>query len=337
MFLVNIIIYLNGLYLSVVNNISVYECNYLPEFNKFTELHNKKYSSLVEFYDRYHIFEKNYKKTNAIAKFMDLTGAEFKKITDSCCLFLKNQNLNQYQQSDFCTTYESNYNEQNKKINMLPPSLPDSFDWRDYGIVTPVKNQGKCGSCWTFSATGAMEGAWAISTGKLISLSEQQLVDCVKEDQGCNGGEMDNAFIYAIKNGICPEYEEPYTARDEKCEKCETSIVFSGCKNIPANNQLLLKEAVALHGPVSVSIEADQSYFQLYNGDIITDKKCGTNLDHGVLVVGYGEENGQLYWTVKNSWGEDWGDHGYVRIARSESENDPGVCGIGMQASFPVV
>lgn len=218
-----------------------------------------------------------------------------------------------------------------------PINIPESIDWRDYNIVTPVKNQGHCGSCWTFSATGAMEGAWAKNTSTLISISEQQLVDCVKKDNGCNGGMMNDAFEYGIENPLCTESQDPYEAIDDKCIKCDSYIQFSSCKDIPENNQLLLKEAVGIYGPISVAIQADQEVFRDYVNGIISDKECGNNLDHGVLIVGYGTENDTKYWIVKNSWGEDWGENGYVRILRSDSNNDPGICGIAMQASFPIV
>ena len=141
----------------------------------------------------------------------------------------------------------------------------------------------------------------------LGELSEQELVDCVKKDNGCAGGEMDDAFEYAIENFLCTESQDPYKGVDDKCINCDSYIKFSECKDIPVNNQLALKEAVANYGPVSVSIEAYQKVFQFYAGGIIKDITCGTKLDHGVLVVGYGEENGDKYWIVKNSWGQDWG------------------------------
>lgn len=225
-----------------------------------------------------------------------------------------------------CTSYEPMYN-----------SVPDSIDWREYNIVTPVKNQGNCGSCWTFSATGAMEGAWAKKTGQLISLSEQQLVDCVSSEEGCQGGNMEDAFEYAIVNPLCTETEDPYEAKNDKCKDCESYIKFSSCIKIPKNNQLALKEVVAEYGPISIAIQADKSVFKDYKSGIISDDSCGTDLDHGVLIVGYGTENSTKYWIVKNSWGKSWGENGYVRILRSESTDDPGVCGIGMQGSFPVV
>jgi len=215
--------------------------------------------------------------------------------------------------------------------------IPESIDWREEGVVTPIKNQGHCGSCWTFSATGAMEGAYAIYSGILKSFSEQQLVDCVKKDNGCNGGEMIDAFEYVSKNLVCSEDEDPYKAKDGKCITCDSPIEFTGCKIIPQNNQLALKEAVAFMGPVSVGIQADQPIFREYTGGIIKNNSCGTNVDHGVLVVGYGEDEGIKYWLVKNSWGEEWGEKGYVRILREESENSIGICAIASSASFPYI
>jgi len=214
--------------------------------------------------------------------------------------------------------------------------IPDSIDWRDRGSVTEIKNQGACGSCWAFSATGALEGAVHIATGKLISFSEQQLVDCVAKDDGCDGGAMDDAFEYVRENGICTETQDPYEAKTETCVTCDSQLTFNSCVDITSSNQWQLKEAVS-RNPVSVGIQADSSIFRYYTGGIITDKNCGIKLNHGVLVVGYGEEKGQKYWLVKNSWGTDWGEKGYVRIARNDSSNDDGVCGIALQASYPSV
>ena len=146
---------------------------------------------------------------------------------------------------------------------------------------------------------------------------------------------MDNAFEYAIDSGMCVETDDPYEANLESCKACEPQAFFSGCVDIPEGNQQKLKEAVA-NGPVSIAIEADTAVFQHYMSGIITSTKCGKNLDHGVLIVGYGVENETPYWIVKNSWGENWGENGYVRLLRSESENDDGVCGLAMSASQPL-
>ena len=219
-------------------------------------------------------------------------------------------------------------------------NLPESVDWVKGGAVTPVKNQGQCGSCWSFSATGAIEGANAITNGKLASLSEQELVDCSKRygNMGCNGGLMDNAFHYVIDNGLCSESDYPYTASDDTCVStdCTPIVKISDCADVIVNNELALKEAVSKQ-PVSVAIEADTKTFQLYSSGVLTSDSCGTNLDHGVLVVGYGTEDDTPYWLVKNSWGDTWGEDGYIKIGRSDSESSKGICGIAMQPSYPIV
>jgi cathepsin L len=156
---------------------------------------------------------------------------------------------------------------------------------------------------------------------------------------GCSGGQMDGAFKYVIENGQCALSSYPYTSGNGKsgnCQKCSAIAHISSCSDVKPNDQLSLKAAVAQQ-PVAIAIEADTRYFQSYSSGILTSSSCGTNLDHGVLIVGYGEENGQKYWLVKNSWGTTWGDNGYVKIARSDSTNDAGVCGIAMQPSFPSV
>ena len=221
----------------------------------------------------------------------------------------------------------------------LPETDVKSINWVEKGGVTPVKDQGQCGSCWSFSATGGMEGANFVANDELVSLSEQQLVDCAdKVNHGCNGGLMDYAFRYVINNkGITTEDNYPYTAKDGTCNPAEEAspvVTISNYYDVPTNEESQLMAAVALQ-PVSVAIDAEGASFQMYKSGVY-NAECGTTLDHGVLVVGYGTENGLDYWLVKNSWGPTWGDGGYIKMARN-TKNPEGQCGIAMQPSRPVV
>lgn len=297
-------------------------------FQEFAYRFNRRYTNIVELHKRFEIFKENMEyvvQENAkghsyslgVTPFSDLTNEEFSL----------QMGFSKPERFETCDKFSSS-----------GVTTPASVDWRSNNAVTPVKDQGQCGSCWSFSATGAMEGAWSIAKGSLVSLSEQQLVDCSKKygNHGCYGGLMDGAFEYAIDNGMCMEDEYPYTAAGGECHTCNTVVTMSGCVDVTPNNQVDLTEAVAT-GPVSVAIEADTRTFQMYSGGVITSSACGTSLDHGVLVVGYGAESNTDYWLVKNSWGPSWGEDGYVKIERSSSTNDEGICGIAMQPSYPVV
>ncbi len=219
-------------------------------------------------------------------------------------------------------------------------ALPASVDWVSAGAVTPVKDQGQCGSCWSFSTTGAMEGAMKVKYGTMTSLSEQNFVDCDNlsnggRDHGCNGGLMDNAFTWAQKNGgVCSEADYPYvsgvtktagTRTQTKCTKVAHSAPTK-YTDVAKSSDSAMMSALALQ-PVSVAIEADQASFQLYKSGVLT-AACGTNLDHGVLAVGYGTLNGVDYYKVKNSWGSSWGDQGYILLQRGAGVQAGGQCGI---------
>jgi len=228
------------------------------------------------------------------------------------------------------------------KLNMVHKvknleSTPSSVDWVEKGAVTDVKNQGSCGSCWSFSTTGALEGAYAIASGSLVSLSEQQLVSCDTTDSGCGGGMMDNAFTWIKNNGgVCKESAYPYESSGGTAPSCTSScsaaVTCTGYTDVTENDEDAMLTAVA-EQPVSVAIEADQSVFQLYESGVLTDSSCGTSLDHGVLVVGYGTDSGTKYWKIKNSWGDSWGESGYIRIERDTG--GAGMCGVASLPSYP--
>jgi C1A family cysteine protease len=215
-------------------------------------------------------------------------------------------------------------------------AAPGSVDWTSRGAVTAVKNQGSCGSCWAFSAVGALEGAHFLATKELVSLSEQNVCDCASK-AGCSGGSMDAAFAWVQKNkGLCTEAAYPYHAKDEACHDSACAKVgpIRGFAGVKADDEAALVAALAGR-PVSVAIEADQASFQHYRDGVLT-AACGTKLDHGVLAVGYGVQDRHAFFKVKNSWGASWGDKGYVLLARNGTHNGAhGQCGILMSPSYP--
>jgi len=217
----------------------------------------------------------------------------------------------------------------------------DSLDWRKSGAVTPIKNQGQCGSCWAFSTTGSVEGVHQLTTAKLVSLSEQNLMDCSTSygNEGCNGGLMNNAFQYIIANkGIDTEDTYPYLTSQSSCKFniANVGATITGYKTVSSGSELSLLAAVQKQ-PVSVAIDASRQSFQLYKSGVYFEPSCSsTNLDHGVLTIGYGldftaDASGVPYWLVKNSWGTSWGMSGYINMSRNRNNN----CGIASMASYP--
>lgn len=218
-----------------------------------------------------------------------------------------------------------------KNVAAWTETPANDVDWVSKGAVTPVKDQAQCGSCWAFSTTGSVEGAVQVSSGRLTSLSEQQLVDCAGSagNQGCNGGLMDDAFNWIVSHrGIGSEASYPYTARDGTCKNVPSVSTISGYSDVQQGSESALMSALQ-NQPISIAIEADQSSFQMYKNGIFKGP-CGSQLDHGVLLVGAGTDGGVDYWRVKNSWGTSWGDAGYIRMIRGQN-----MCGLSNMASFP--
>ncbi|KAM9722759.1 cathepsin S, ortholog2, tandem duplicate 1 [Menidia menidia] len=216
--------------------------------------------------------------------------------------------------------------------------VPDTMDWRDKGYVTKVKYQGACGSCWAFSAAGALEGQLAKKTGKLVDLSPQNLVDCSSKygNHGCNGGFMHQAFQYVIDNrGIDSDAGYPYTGRDQQC-RYDPRYRAANCSRynfLPEGDEVALKQAVATIGPISVAIDATRPRFTFYRSGVYNDPSCSQSVNHAVLAVGYGTLNGQDYWLIKNSWGTTFGDQGYIRMSRNRNDQ----CGIALYGCYPIM
>jgi len=303
-------------------------------FEDWTKQHKKQYSSVSETIRRYEAFKANsalvarhnaeaargkHTYTLGMNKFADMTNAEYRSMLGYRARNTTRTNL-----------YKPDYS----------IKVGDSIDWRDKGVVTPVKDQGQCGSCWSFSATGSMEGAHAISTGSLVSLSEQNLIDCVQGGSyTCTtGGVMQDGFQWVIDNsGIESEDAYPYcTCSGNACAFDQSQVVatISSFQNLPSGDENALQQAVGSAGPVSIAIDASSQQFQLYSGGVFNNPSCSsTQLDHGVLVIGYGTSDGTDFWWVKNSWGEDWGLSGYIMMSRNANNQ----CGIATDASYPTV
>ncbi|KAI4296894.1 hypothetical protein L6164_036814 [Bauhinia variegata] len=216
---------------------------------------------------------------------------------------------------------------------------PTSLDWRQKGAVTAIKDQGQCGSCWAFSTVAAVEGINQIKTGTLTTLSEQQLVDCDTDtgNEGCGGGWMDNGFKYIIGNeGLASEADYPYQGIEGTCSTSVTAAAqISGYEDVPANSEEQLLQAVN-NQPISVAICVDDEFKRYESG--VFSGQCCTELNHGVTLIGYGtsDDDGSKYWLIKNSWGEQWGESGYMRLLR-DSGAPEGLCGIAMKASYPTI
>jgi len=301
------------------------------DFDAYLNKFGKAYNGNDEYATRKAIYEENMKfikaenakghtHTLGETQFTDLTNEEFK------AMYVSGYKAPSQMLGDLAYLGEHEATESS-----------GSVDWTTKGAVTPVKDQGQCGSCWAFSTTGGLEGAWEIATGQLTSMSEQQFVDCDTSSMGCNGGNMNSAFQWAENQNVATESSYAYTAKDGTCKTSglSTAIPKGGVTGYKSVGSLFSKATVAKLesaidlNPVSIAIEADQASFQHYTGGVISSG-CGTNLDHGVLAVGYDSAAGT--WKVKNSWGASWGDNGYVLLSQTGN-----VCGILNQPVYPTV
>jgi len=305
----------------------------IDEFHAFKAKNQKVYRNAEEDAYRMKVFSDNLEKiskhndeaekgihtfTLGVNKFADLTIEEWRNTLT----------LNTRKSG------ERKLSPSNEKID-----IPDEVDWRKEGYVTPVKDQGACGSCWSFGTTGVIEGATKKATGELVSLSEQNLVDCDTNDYGCNGGlhPVNGAYPWIIQNGgINTEDDYPYHARDMQCkfDSNKATYTISDYFETREGDEEEFTEKIATVGPINVGIDAGQYSFQFYKSGVYYEPQCSSNmLNHAVLTVGYGTESGTPFYWVKNSWGSGWGDEGYIKMSRNRNNN----CGIATDATWVVV
>jgi C1A family cysteine protease len=289
------------------------------KFQAFLKEHGKSYTTIEEYTARFQVFKANYERIESFAvtpntlhsfgitQFMDLTIQEFR----NKYLTLKVSLLDQLKAS--ATPFEAQ--------NIAAPA---AVDWRSYGAVGPVKNQGECGSCWAFSTTANLEGLYYIRHRQSVVLSEQSLVDCDKVDNGCNGGLMENSLTFVKNYGIASSSSYPYKGYEQSCRSYSSVMRVRGYKFAPSKDEQDIKNFLAQTGPLSIAVNAEP--FQFYYGGILDLSRYSCDpdqLNHGVAIVGYGSENGVEYWIVRNSWGRSWGENGYIRLRLGK-----GVCGV---------
>ncbi|PIA48464.1 hypothetical protein AQUCO_01400807v1 [Aquilegia coerulea] len=330
----NVCLIILGLWAVEVASRTLHEVSMLERHEQWMAFHGRVYNDDTEKERRFKIFKKNVQHIESmnragnrsynlsINKFADQTNKEFKATR------LGYKMLPSVAKSSGVSSFKY------ENITSTPPSV----DWRRKGAVTPIKDQDDCGCCWAFSAVAAIEGITRLKTGKLVSLSEQELVDCDRhKNEGCEGGLMDDAFEFIQRNrGLTTEASYPYRGVDSTCSTKKAAghaAKISGHEDVPPNDEKALLKAVA-HQPVSVALNGGEIDFQFYSGGIYTGE-CSTDLNHAVTAIGYGvNKDGTKYWLLKNSWSTEWGDRGYMKLQRDVDAKE-GLCGIAMQASYP--
>jgi len=318
---------------ALVSALALPATDYAGEFTAWKAQHGKSYSSADAEAKAFSAFAHNHETIlthNAQGNSYTLGHNEFSDLTADEFFAPR---LGYAMNTTTRDTFSRNVHKPNK---LKSPSA--SVNWVTAGAVTPVKNQASCGSCWAFSAVGAIEGSYFLAQDKLISFSEQDLVSCDTTDSGCNGGLMDNAFKWVESNGIAAEDAYPYTSGSGSVATCDASksgnpvATITGYTDVTSKDKAALMSAVEQQ-PVSIAIEADRSVFQMYKSGVMNSPRCGQQLDHGVLVVGYDSSGDSPYWLVKNSWGATWGDAGYIKLGMADS--GAGICGMYLQPSYP--
>eukprot|EP00322_Chrysochromulina_rotalis_P027783 CAMPEP_0115832282 /NCGR_PEP_ID=MMETSP0287-20121206/2576_1 /TAXON_ID=412157 /ORGANISM="Chrysochromulina rotalis, Strain UIO044" /LENGTH=338 /DNA_ID=CAMNT_0003285659 /DNA_START=117 /DNA_END=1133 /DNA_ORIENTATION=- len=321
--------------------------NHVEEWSNFKTTFGKTYT-VEEEATRFETFMANLKliedenraqgkAVKGITKFMDMTPEEFKAVHLKKFAAPMSEKLSKWDGTcTSCVRYP--------QMAQLLKDPPAAFDWTEHGAVTPVKDQGQCGSCWSFGTTGDIEGVWFLANNSLTSLSEQQLVSCDTQDSGCNGGLQETAFNYVIRYGLTTESNYPYTSGSGRVATCDSTKVSDMAARISDWVQVSKKAlgkspdegailtALLASGPITIGIDA--SPMQFYRGGVDSPQKCGDSqlsLDHAVTIVGYGNEGGVDYWKIKNSWNTDWGEQGYYRIVRGENK-----CGVASDAVHSV-
>jgi len=290
------------------------ESQYEGLFGAYVTEYSKTYETTTDFFEHYNAFKDNVAYINqrntenntftlGINQFTDLTNDQYRKLLTR-------------PQSNRAPMVE-------ERVDIS--ALPNDVDWRSSGAVQRVKDQGQCGSCWAFSATGAVESYMKIKHGSLPDLSEQQLVDCCHSggSQGCNGGEETAALEWVAQHGQCSSASYPYRARDGSCQTCTAVAHISGAKRI--TGEAALATAIAIT-PTTVAVDAASPDWQSYSGGVYNGR-CGQSLDHAILAVGYTAS----YWIVKNSWSTSWGAGGYIYLIRGKN-----ICGVAKEPSYPI-